>query len=260
MQTKVEGRLAGKVVFVSGAASGMGAAHAKHLVSEGASVVIADIDEEGGRDLANIIDKDETMFFRLDVSDYDNWLEAIDKTVERFGRLDALVNNAGMGTTGSVEVETIDGWHETLGVNLHGSFYGMKAAVPQLKQSEAASIINISSIAGFSGFKDLVAYSTAKSALQGLTKSSALDLAQHGIRVNLVHPGSIETPLTADLQRGLGQIPLGRVGQPREVSSLIVYLVSKESSFVTGASFVIDGGETAGNNLRGSNAITRTDE
>ncbi len=243
-------RLAGKVALITGAASGMGASHARMLAEHGARVVITDVSEEMGQDLAREIGSEHAHFVHLDVTDFDQWREAVRTTVEHFGKLDVLVNNAGIFTSGSVEEATLADWDKTLAIDLNGTFYGMKAALPALRENKTASIINISSIAGVTGFKNRAAYSAAKWAVQGLTKTSALDLGEYNIRVNCVHPGSVETPLTANLKRGLGQVPLGRAAQVEEISSLIVYLASDESTFTTGGSFVIDGGETAGNNLR----------
>lgn len=190
------------------------------------------------------------MFVRLDVTDFDNWQRAVEATVDRFGKLDVLVNNAGIFTAGSAEDATLADWERTLAIDLTGTFYGTKAAVPHLKKNETSSIINISSIAGMTGFKNRAAYSAAKWGVQGLTKTSALDFGEYNIRVNAIHPGSVETPLTANLKRGYGQIPLGRAAQVEEISHLVVYLASDESTFATGGTFVLDGGETAGNNLR----------
>lgn len=249
-----QGRVEGKVAFITGAASGMGASHAQMLADEGAKVVVADFDDKAGTSVADHINEQHgdgtALFIHLDVTDFDEWQSAIAKTVEVFGSLDVLINNAGVFTAGDVEEASIDDWNKTINIDLNGTFYGMKAAVPELKKSSAASIINISSIAGLVGFKHRAAYAAAKWAVQGLTKTSALDLGKYNIRVNSVHPGSVNTPLTAGLKRGFGQIPLGRAAEVEEISRLIVYLASDESSFANGGSFVLDGGETAGNNLR----------
>ncbi|WP_190264359.1 SDR family oxidoreductase [Glutamicibacter nicotianae] len=248
------GRAAGKVVLISGAAQGMGASHARVLASHGASVVIGDLQEQAGRELAVSINEETgrqaAAFAPLNVTKLEDWEEAVRTAVEAFGRLDVLVNNAGIYTPGSVESATLDDWHRTLDIDLNGTFYGMRAAVPELRKQDTSSIINISSIAGLTGFKNRAAYSAAKWAVQGLTKTSALDFGPDGIRVNSIHPGSVQTPLTAGLQRGFGQVPAGRAAQVEEISSLVLYLASDESRFVSGSSIAIDGGETAGNNLR----------
>lgn len=243
-------RVSGKVAFITGGSSGMGASHARMLANHGARVVIADIDERNGKALCAEIGTEVAMFTPLDVSDYDNWVNALQEAVDHYGKLDVLINNAGIFSSGSVENTTLKDWDRTIAIDLTGTFYGMKAALPHLKQNETASIINISSIAGVTGFKNRAAYSAAKWGVQGLTKTAALDLGQYNIRVNSIHPGSVETPLTANLERGLGQVPLGRAAHVEEISHLVIYLASDESTFTHGGTFVIDGGETAGNNLR----------
>lgn len=248
------GRARDKVVLVSGAAQGMGASHARRLVAEGASVIIGDLQQEAGTELAASIDaaagRHAAQFVRLDVTDAEQWEAAVAAGVAEFGRLDALINNAGIYTPGTVETASLKDWHRTIDIDLTGTFLGMRAAVGELRKQETSSIVNISSIAGLTGFKHRAAYSAAKWGVQGLTKTSAMDFGPDGVRVNSVHPGSVETPLTAGLERGLGQVPAGRAAQVDEISSLVLYLVSDESRFVNGASIAIDGGETAGNNLR----------
>lgn len=232
----------------------MGASHARVLASHGASVVIGDLQEQAGRELAASINKETgrqaAVFAPLNVTSLEDWELAVRTAVETFGRLDVLVNNAGIYTPGSVESASLDDWHRTLDIDLNGTFYGMRSAVPELRKQDTSSIINISSIAGLTGFKNRAAYSASKWAVQGLTKTSALDFGPDGIRVNSIHPGSVQTPLTAGLQRGFGQVPAGRAAQVEEISSLVLYLASDESRFVSGSSIAIDGGETAGNNLR----------
>ena len=249
-----QGRIHDKVTLITGAASGMGESHARVLASQGAKVALADIADDKGTELAKDLNEKygegTAVFGHLDVTDFDNWTDAVEKTVEAFGHLDVLVNNAGVFTAGDVEEASLKDWDLTLAIDLTGTFYGMKAAVPELKKRETSSIINISSIAGLVGFKHRAAYAAAKWGVQGLTKTSALDLGKYGIRVNSVHPGSVNTPLTANLKRGFSQIPLDRAAEPTEISQLIVYLASDESTFASGGSFVLDGGETAGNNLR----------
>ena len=250
----VAGRAAGKVVLISGAAQGMGASHARMLAAAGASVVIGDLQVEAGTALAEEINaatgQRAAAFTPLNVTDFEAWTAAVGHCVREFGTLDVLVNNAGIYTPGNVEDASVEDWSRTIDIDLTGTFLGMKAAVPELRKQESSSIINVSSIAGLVGFKNRAAYSAAKWGVQGLTKTSALDFGPDGIRVNSIHPGSVETPLTAGLKRGFGQVPAGRAAQVEEISSLVLYLASDESRFVSGASIAIDGGETAGNNLR----------
>ena len=250
MTGDARGRVDGKVALISGGARGMGASHARALVAAGARVVLGDLLDDEGRALAAELGADRAHFVHLDVTDEESWRAAVAATLDTFGSLDVLINNAGIFTRGSVVDATVEDWRRTIDIDLTGNFIGMHTAVDALAASGNASVINISSIAGLVGFKNRAAYAAAKWGVQGLTKTSALDLGPLGIRVNSVHPGSVRTPLTAGLQRGFGQIPLGRDAAPEEISDLIVFLASDESRFITGASIAIDGGETAGNNLR----------
>lgn len=249
-------RVAGKVVLISGAAQGMGASHAKTLAQEGAKVVIGDIQRQASLDLATEINKEQgsevAVFCELDVTDFAAWEEAAQLATDTFGKLDGLINNAGIFTPGNAENATIDDWRRTIEIDLTGTYLGMKAAIPHMRKQSHSSIVNVSSIAGLTGFRDRAAYSAAKWGVLGLTKTSAMDFAADGIRVNAIHPGSIETPLNANLERGFGQIPLGYPGNVTDVSSLILFLISDESRYIAGASIAIDGGETAGNYLRQS--------
>ncbi|WP_271396210.1 SDR family oxidoreductase [Neomicrococcus lactis] len=248
------GRAAGKVPLISGAAQGMGASHARVLARSGASVMIGDLHHEVGSALAAEINEElgceAACFVPLDVTRFEHWTVSVVLAEATFGKLDVLVNNAGIYTPGNAAEASIEDWQRTIDIDLTGTFLGMKAAVPELKKNETSSIINVSSIAGLVGFKNRAAYSAAKWGVQGLTKTSAMDFGPDGIRVNSIHPRSVETPLTAGLKRGFGQVPAGRAAQVEEISSLVLYLASDESRFVSGASIAIDGGETAGNNLR----------
>ena len=239
------GRLDGKVALVTGAARGIGAAIAKRLRAEGARVVITDVLDDVGTVRAVQLGEG-VLYLHLDVTEPGQWEEAIASTAEAFEGLSILVNNAGIVTFGSVESCTHEQWARVLDVNLTGVFNGIKAAVPALKSSGSASIVNISSIAGLHGYEELSAYTASKFGVTGLTKSAALDLAPYGIRVNSVHPGVVLTPMTEGLDLSTSHIALNRVGKPEEISELVLYLAGDESAFTTGASFVIDGGETAG--------------
>jgi 3alpha(or 20beta)-hydroxysteroid dehydrogenase len=248
------GRAAGKVVLVSGAAQGMGASHARVLAEAGACVVIGDLQVEAGTALAEEINqatgRRAAAFTPLNVTRFEDWTAAVAHAVRTFGALHVLVNNAGIYTPGNVVDASLEDWSRTIDIDLTGTFLGMKAAVPELRKQPTSSIVNVSSIAGLVGFKNRAAYAAAKWGVQGLTKTSALDFGADGIRVNSIHPGSVETPLTAGLKRGYGQVPAGRAAQVEEISALVLYLASDESRFVSGSSIAIDGGETAGNNLR----------
>jgi 3alpha(or 20beta)-hydroxysteroid dehydrogenase len=239
------GRLAGKVALVSGAARGMGAGHARAMVAHGARVVLGDVLDA---DLQEVADElgDRAVAVHLDVTRPDQWERAVATAVERFGSLNVLVNNAGIINYGAVDEYAVEQWDAVLATNLTGVFHGIRAAVGALKAFAPSSIVNVSSVAGIQGYGRTPGYTAAKFGVRGLTKAAALDLGRYGIRVNSVHPGAIATPMTADLELTQAHVALGRVGDPREVSDVVVFLAGDESSFCTGAEFVVDGGETAG--------------
>jgi 3alpha(or 20beta)-hydroxysteroid dehydrogenase len=238
-------RLDGKVALISGGARGMGASHARAMVREGAKVVIGDLLDDEGQTLASELGPSAT-YVHLDVTKPADWDAAVHTAVESFGSLNVLVNNAGIANFGSIEDYTHDDWHKIIAINLTGVFNGMKAAIPEMIRANGGSIINVSSTAGMRGYPALPGYTAAKHGVRGLTKSAALDLGKHNIRVNSVHPGVIRTPMTEELPQDTRHVALDRVGEPEEVANLVVFLASDESPFATGAEFIIDGGETAG--------------
>ena len=247
-------RLENKVALISGGARGMGAAEAKLFAREGARVVIGDLLAEDGRRTEAEINENggECLFVRLDVTDESSWREAVDATVARFGKLDVLVNNAGIYRTERVEETSGELWDQVMEINSKGVFLGTKHAIPEMRKSGGGSIINISSVAGLVGNTMSAAYTASKGAVRLFTKSTAIQHAREGIRANSVHPGTIETPMTADLlaqeayrQNRMERTPLGRLGRPEDVAYGVLYLASDESSFVTGSELVIDGGRTA---------------
>lgn len=238
-------RVSGKVALISGGARGMGASHARLLVQEGAKVVVGDILDDAGQALAAELG-DAVRYVHLDVTDYAQWESAVQTAVDEFGGLDIVVNNAGIANFGAVEDYSLDAWDRMIAINLTGVFYGIKASVPALKNSKAGSIINVSSTAGIQGYEALPGYNAAKFGVRGLTKNAALDLGRYNIRVNSVHPGVIRTPMTDELDTPQSHVALHRVGEPIELSNLVLFLASDESSFSTGSEFIADGGETAG--------------
>ncbi|KQY36804.1 MULTISPECIES: glucose 1-dehydrogenase [Nocardia] len=239
------GRLAGKVAVISGGARGMGAAHARRFVAEGASVVIGDVLDDEGAAVAKELG-DAVVYRHLDVREPEQWAGAVAAAVEEFGGLHVLVNNAGI-VNGNLLVDfALDEWQRIIDINLTGTFLGMQAAVPAMKAAGGGSIVNISSVEGMRGSPGLHGYTATKFAVRGLTKSAALELAPQGIRVNSVHPGLISTPMTEGIPADFLQIPLARAAEPDEVSALVAYLASDESSYSTGAEFVVDGGLTVG--------------
>lgn len=239
------GRLDGKVALISGGARGIGAAIARRFLAEGAKTVVGDVlDDDGARLLQEL--GEGVRFVHLDVTQPADWDAAVQEALTAFGGLSILVNNAGIVNFGRIDDYPREQWTRIIDVNLTGVFNGIQAAAPALATAGGASIINVSSIAGLRGYENLAGYTASKFGVRGLTKSAALDLGRDGIRVNSVHPGVIQTPMTEGMTFDTGHVPLHRIGQPAEVAHLAVYLGSDESSFVTGAEFVIDGGETAG--------------
>jgi 3alpha(or 20beta)-hydroxysteroid dehydrogenase len=235
------GRVEGKVALISGGARNIGGASARMLVAEGARVVIGDLLDEEGQALADELG-DRARYVHLDVTSEEDWAAAVALTVAEFGRLDVLFNNAGIFNGGQLQRYRATQWQQMLDVNLTGAFYGAKAAADALIAAGGGSIINTSSIEGLRGTPWAHGYVASKWGLTGLTKSLAMELAPHGIRVNSLHPGRISTPATDQMPEGLIPIPLGRAGRPDEVAAFVVFLASDESSFSTGSEFVVDGG------------------
>jgi NAD(P)-dependent dehydrogenase (short-subunit alcohol dehydrogenase family) len=254
-------RVAGKVVLVTGGASGIGLASAEACAREGAVVVITDVNVAEGESQARRLAGEglAVEFMRHDAASEADWIRVVDDILRRRGRLDVLVNNAGIAVIAPVEQETLEGWRRTQSVNMEGVFLGTREAIRAMK-GRGGSIINISSIEGIIGDRMVPAYNASKGGVRIFTKSVALHCAQngYGIRVNSVHPGYIVTPMVANaigalpseqaaaLQQDLlGRIPLGRLGEPREVANVVLFLASDESSYVTGSELVVDGGYTA---------------
>lgn len=238
-------RLAGRVALISGGARGMGASHVRAMVAQGARVVAGDILDDEGKALAEEVG-DAVRYVHLDVTEPDDWRAAVDLTVQEFGSLDVLVNNAGIVNFGLFEDYSLDDWRSIIDVNLTGVFLGIKSVVPQMKKQGAGSIINISSIEGLAGTMASHGYTASKFGVRGITKSAALELGPSGIRVNSIHPGLIKTPMTEWVPDDIFQTALGRAAEPSEVSALVVYLASDESGYSTGSEFVVDGGVVAG--------------
>jgi 3alpha(or 20beta)-hydroxysteroid dehydrogenase len=239
------GRVDDKVVLISGGARGMGAAHAEALVSEGARVVIGDVLDEDGRGVAEKLGE-SAHFEHLDVTDPDRWGMAVDAALDRFGRLDALVNNAGIVKVGPLRGSSVSDWQRVLDVNLTGAYLGMRAAIEPMIAGGGGSIVNISSVEGLAGSAHLHSYVAAKFGLRGITKSAAVELAQYNIRVNSIHPGLVHTPMSKGVTAEfMAPIPMRRGALPAEVSTFVLFLISDESAYATGAEFVVDGGLTS---------------
>lgn len=235
------GRVDGKVALISGGARGMGAADARMLVAEGAKVVIGDIlDDEGAKLAAEL--GESARYVHLDVTSTEDWKAAVDTAVEAFGKLNVLVNNAGIVQAAPLKTADLTRWQKVLDVNLTGPMRGIQAVIEPMIAAGGGSIINISSIEGMRGAVWAHSYVASKWGLRGLTKSAALELAPDNIRVNSVHPGFIRTPMTKHLPDNIVQAPMGRPGTPDEVATFVVFLASDESSFSTGSEYVVDGG------------------
>jgi 3alpha(or 20beta)-hydroxysteroid dehydrogenase len=219
----------------------MGAAHARALVAEGGKVVIGDILDEEGKALADELGE-AARYVHLDVTDPEQWEAAVNVAVEAFGRLTALVNNAAIVALGQIGKFDMAKWQKVIDVNLTGTFLGMQAVVEQMKAAGGGSIINVSSIEGLRGAPMVHPYVASKWAVRGLAKSAAIELGPKNIRVNSIHPGFIRTPMTKHFPDDMVTAPLRRPGQSEEVSPFVVFLVSDESSFATGAEFIMDGG------------------
>ena len=238
------GRVDGKVALISGGSRGMGAADARLLVTEGAAVVIGDIRDDEGKALADELG-DAARYVHLDVTEPEQWQAAVALAVGELGKLDVLVNNAGIVNGSSLEKFDLARWRRIIDVNLTGTFLGMQVAVEPMIAAGGGSIINVSSIEGLRGSPWAHGYVASKWGVRGLAKSAALELAPHNIRVNSIHPGLVRTPMTENLPEDLVTIPLGRPAEPVEVATFVLFLASDESSYATGAEFVMDGGLVA---------------
>lgn len=243
------GRLDGKVAIITGGASGMGAADARLFVKEGAKVVITDLNTQAGEALAAELG-DNALFITHNVAREDEWHAVVERTLETFGRVDVLVNNAGILLIKSIEETTHEEFTRIMDVNVEGVFLGMKAVVQQMRAQGSGVIINMSSAAGMVGQVQTIAYSASKFAVRGMTKAAAMDLGLSGIRVLSIHPGSIATPMTqvsgvsADVPLPLA--PLNRNGTAEEVAEVVAFAASDAASYMTGAELVVDGGLTIG--------------
>ncbi|MEM6412740.1 MAG: SDR family oxidoreductase [Pseudomonadota bacterium] len=255
------GRVSGKMALVTGGAQGLGAATAHMLAREGAKVAVSDLNGDGARAVASEIDDahgDGTAFsFAHDVASEDEWKSVLQQAHDAMGGLNVLVNNAGIGSLGSVEDESYDVFRKVQAVDVDSIFLGCKYAIPLMREHGLGSIINISSIAGIIASGNYVSYNAAKAAVRHMSKSIALHCAKTGgtIRCNSVHPTFINTPILDGVKQMFGeeeglaklarQVPLGRVGEPDDIAYAVLYLASDESKFMTGAELKVDGGISA---------------
>lgn len=249
------GRLDGKVALISGAARGQGACHARMMAQEGASVVLGDIVDEEGQQVAEAISASggKATYVHLNVTSEADWSAAVAKAEQVYGKLNVLVNNAGILIRSSIEETTEDDFDRIMAINVKGVFMGTKHALPAMRKAGGGSIINISSTAGLVGSSgDTAAYAATKGSVRLLTKATAVQHAKEQIRCNSIHPGPIKTDMIKEmlespelLEKRMQRLPLKRIGQPEDISYGVIYLASDESSFVTGSELVIDGGTTA---------------
>ncbi|MCA1027964.1 MULTISPECIES: glucose 1-dehydrogenase [Cytobacillus] len=241
-------RLEGKVAIITGAAQGMGAAHARLFIEEGAKVVITDLNTEKGEAVAKELGEN-ALFVKQNVTTERDWATVVAKAEEVFGPVNVLVNNAGITMSKSLLETTEEEYRRIVDINQVSVFLGMKAVIPSMQKAEGGSIVNISSMNGI--VAGAVGYTDTKFAVRGITKAAAMECSHYGIRVNSVHPGVIETPMIiqedtkAQVEEFAKHIPLKRMAKPEEVSNLVLYLASDESSYSTGSEFIVDGGLTA---------------
>jgi 3alpha(or 20beta)-hydroxysteroid dehydrogenase len=265
------GRLDGKVALITGGARGMGESHVRAFAAEGARVVFGDVLDDKGKAVAESFG-DSVRYMHHDVTSEDDWASAVAATVEAFGQLDVLVNNAGILKFGRIEDMPLAEFRRVVEVNTFGQWLGMKSVIAPMREAGGGSIVNISSIEGFAGASGLSAYSASKFAVRGMTKAAAQELGGYGIRVNSVHPGSILTDMVLEAAQSLGvgkgtdgqgnerghrggadhykrfleSIPLSRIGEAADVTHMVVFLASDESKYSTGSEFVVDGGILSG--------------
>ena len=246
-----EGRLLGKVCIITGGARGQGGAEASLFRSEGADVVITDVLEDEGRALAATVG---ATFIRHDVRSEEEWADVVRQTLDRHGRIDVLVNNAGIFVRAKLLDTTVEDFRRMFEVNQLGVFLGMRSVAPAMIEQHSGSIVNISSVAGLVASPGALAYGASKFAVRGMTKTAAVALGRHQVRVNSIHPGIIDTDMIVQVTGGSDErhdrmtrnVALGRSAEAAEVASLALFLASDESSYCTGSEFVVDGGITAG--------------
>jgi meso-butanediol dehydrogenase/(S,S)-butanediol dehydrogenase/diacetyl reductase len=240
--------LEGKVAIVTGGSSGIGKAIVERYAWEGAEVVIADVDQDKGEELA---EETDSHFIKCDVSDFESVESLVEETVEKYGKLDIMVNNAGIGSVEGIEDMDVEDYEQIRSIDLDGVVYGCKAAAPHLRETEG-TIINMASIYGLVGDVGSTAYNASKGGVVNLTRSVASDLADGNVRVNSICPGFVDTPMTEGVQDDeefmqhiKNQTPLERLAEPEEIASVAAFLASEEASYITGANIPVDGGWTS---------------
>jgi 3alpha(or 20beta)-hydroxysteroid dehydrogenase len=252
------GQLDGKVAIVSGAARGQGEAHVRRFVAEGARVVATDVLDDLGEVLAKELG-DDVLYVHHDVTDETAWAEVVARAESDLGGVDVLVNNAGIARMAPLVDMTTDDYMDVIRVNQVSVFFGMRAVAPAMQRRGGGSIVNISSVDGMAGMAYVIGYVASKFAVRGMTKTAAVELGPLGIRVNSVHPGGVDTPMIRppgmeglDYDAMFSRLPIPRCGTPEDIASLVSFLASDQSSYITGAEHVIDGGLLAGVSLFGT--------
>jgi 3alpha(or 20beta)-hydroxysteroid dehydrogenase len=248
-----EPRLEGKVVLITGAAGGIGAAAARRMAREGARLVLSDADEQGARRVVEELGGERADALAHDVTSEEHWQAVVAHALDAHGRIDVLLNNAGVFLAAPLTDTSVADFRRVLDINVTGVFLGMRTVAPVMIERSAGSVINLSSVAGLMGSPFLMAYAASKWAVRGMSKVAAKELAQFGVRVNSLHPGQIDTDMNTRqreqtpelIEKLIRGIPLRRIGTPEEVADAIVYLASDESVYMTGSELVIDGGVTA---------------
>lgn len=245
-------RLKGKVAIVTGGASGIGEATVKEMIKEGANVVITDISDEKGEELAKSLNKEEkkAVYLHVDVSNEEQTKKMVELVEREFGKLDIIFCNAGIGNMAVTDQLDKNDWKKIIDINLTGLFFSIKAAIPLMLKNEGGSIVNNASILGHVGQAQTAAYTASKGGVVNLTRTLAAEYANQGIRVNAVCPGYIKTPILNGLEEDMlnaliDRHPIGRLGEPEEIAKAVVFLASDEASFITGANLLVDGGYTA---------------
>ncbi|MEU7305497.1 SDR family oxidoreductase [Streptomyces sp. NPDC007206] len=238
-------RFDGKVAIVTGGARGMGASHVRGLVAEGARVVIGDLLDSEGKTLA--AELSHSLYCHLDVTSEESWRSAVRDAEAAFGPVDVLVNNAGIIHFGGVEEQSPEHFRQILDVNLVGAFLGMHTVLPGMRSRGRGAVVNISSASGLMGFADGIGYVASKWGVRGMTKAAALDMAGTGVRINSVHPGVVRTSMGESASTDLfAHQPVPRIGEPEEVTRMVLFLASDDASYTTGGEFLVDGGQTIG--------------
>ena len=239
-------RFTGKVVLLTGAANGMGISHARNFAAEGALLMLGDIDKVNGEALSEELG-DAALFQYLDVASEASWQAAFDRALEVWGQVDVLVNNAGIGPFKSVLRQTPEEFRRILDVNVMGTFLGMRTVLPHMVTRGSGAIVNIGSTSGIVGAPGGVAYGASKWAVRGMSKVAAIDLIDTGVRVNIVNPATTRTAMTVDIPTEVYDLqPIPRLGEPQEISNVVLFAASDEASFCTGSDFTVDGGATVG--------------